>query len=191
MNEVDNIVFVYVNNDSNVVKALNLEQAKEFEVENKNKEWEHVATLNSLAYIESVFHKPLVKETKSKQFVFNAETTQIYNEIEQGNICIAKFMEAHQNPQKRWYNTFEAKGGYRLTSGLKYHSDWSWLMSAVEKINERDYVTIFCDECRIHSLKVGEFKDIIVINESYSLIKLTFDAVVKYATWYLENIKEK
>lgn len=74
---------------------------------------------------------------------------------------------------------------------LKYNEDWGWIMPVVEKINKRDYVTIYFDECRIHSLVVGEFETIDIINEGQPLIKSVYEAVVKYVEWYLTNVKKQ
>ena len=63
---------------------------------------------------------------------------------------------------------------------ISYHNSWDWLMLVVEKINKRDWVTIYCDECKIHALNSGEFEDIVVIKEGGKLIETVYEAVVKY-----------
>jgi hypothetical protein len=69
---------------------------------------------------------------------------------------------------------------------LIFHTSWDWLMSVVEKINKRDWVTIKADECKIHPLDIDDFKEI-VVNEQKDLITAVFYAVVKYIKWYNEN----
>ena len=69
-----------------------------------------------------------------------------------------------------------------------FDKSWDWIMPVVEKINKRDWVTIYNDECKIHALVSGEFETIDIINEEQPLIKSVFEAVVKYAEWYLLNI---
>ena len=53
-------------------------------------------------------------------------------------------------------------------------------MPVVEKINKRDWVTIYGDQCKIHSLVVGEFEDINIINEGQPMINSVYEAVLKY-----------
>lgn len=74
---------------------------------------------------------------------------------------------------------------------LLYHKDWNLLMDVVKKINERDYVTIYCDECKIHSLIISEFETISIVNEDKPLIVTVWQAVVEYIKWYNENETRK
>lgn len=71
---------------------------------------------------------------------------------------------------------------------IPFDSDWNLLMEAVTKINERDWVTLYSDECKIHSLRVGEFQPIKVIKEE-SLFNAVYEAVVKYINWFNEQGK--
>jgi len=105
-----------------------------------------------------------------------------------GNVFIAKFMGGHENPQHRWYNVIAGDKGYRIAENFEFHKNWSWLMPVVEKINKRDWVTIYNDECKIHALVNGEFETIDIINEGQPLIKSVFEAVAKYAEWHLLNV---
>lgn len=100
-----------------------------------------------------------------------------------GNACIAKFMGTYENLEQRWYY------GCIFAKNFRYHSDWNWIMPVVEKINTRDWVTIYNDECKIHALIHGEFETIDIIKEGQPLIKSVFEAVVKYAEWYLLNVR--
>jgi hypothetical protein len=85
------------------------------------------------------------------------------------------------------YNVkIQTRDGMYLFYGeeLKFHRSWDWLMPVVEKINKRDYVTMYYDECRIHALKIGEFEEIKVIREGEPLIDAVYEAVVKYIEIY-------
>ena len=70
---------------------------------------------------------------------------------------------------------------------LKYHESWNELMPVVEKINERDWVTIYRDECRIHSSHINEFDTIDIIKEGEPMINAVYEAVGKYVEWFLSN----
>lgn len=72
------------------------------------------------------------------------------------------------------------KKGLRL---LKYHESWDQLMPVVEKINTMDWVTIYCDECKIHPALKGSFSTIDIIHEGMPLIKTVYEAVYKYIEW--------
>ena len=108
-------------------------------------------------------------------------------EILSKNIEIAKFMGAYKNPENRWYNLFpDDKGGYRYASDFEFHNDWNWLMQVVEKINQRDYVTIMSYGCRIHSMSVGEFETIDIVREGSPMILSVFEACSEYAVYHNE-----
>ena len=75
------------------------------------------------------------------------------------------------------------------SEGLLFSSDWNWLMAVVNFINDRDWVTIYMDICRIHSLVIGEFEEIIITDNDRSLIRAVHIACGKYAKWYIDNNK--
>ena len=50
-----------------------------------------------------------------------------------------------------------------------------------------DWVTILADECKIHSLIIGEFETIKITKEGQPLISIVYAAILKYAKWY--NLK--
>ena len=105
------------------------------------------------------------------------------------NKKIAMYMgyrEVGSNITHHEFGTLTERGFFLL----KYNVEWGWIMPVVEKINKRDYVTIYFDECRIHSLVVGEFETIDIINEGQPLIKSVYEAVVKYVEWYIINVKK-
>jgi len=109
-----------------------------------------------------------------------------------GNVIIAKFMgltpikgvSEHSGKDYYYYNNAEMNNFEALPA---YDSEWGDLMPVVEKINKRDWVTIYNDECKIHALVIGEFEDIDIINEGESLIKSVFEAVLKYVEWHSIN----
>jgi len=109
-----------------------------------------------------------------------------------GNVCIAKFMGicpfkgiSEYSGKEYYYHNNELIGGHEALPD--YSNDWNSLISVVEKINERDWVTIYSDECKIHSITIGEFETINIINEGEPLIKSVFEAVLKYVEWYQSN----
>ena len=71
---------------------------------------------------------------------------------------------------------------------IPYHLKWDCLMPVVERINKRDWVTIYNDECKIHALIVDEFETIDTVKEGEPLILAVYEAVYKYVEWYLANV---
>ena len=90
---------------------------------------------------------------------------------------IKGFNEFNNNQAYYYYNNSKTKDFEAIPN---YKNSWDDLMPVVEKINERDWVTIYSDECKIHSLQVNEFEDIIVTREGKPLIKSVYEAVLKY-----------
>jgi hypothetical protein len=107
-------------------------------------------------------------------------------------LCIARYMglepkegvAASTGKKFYFYNCPKAKD----YEPLPYYNEWNDLMPVVEKINKRDWVTIFADSCRIHSLTVGEFDTIEIASEGEPLIKVVFKAVHKYCTLFTEPL---
>lgn len=95
---------------------------------------------------------------------------------------IKGFNEFNNNQAYYYYNNSKTKDYEAIPD---YKNSWDELMPVVEKINERDWVTIYSDECKIHSLQVNEFEDIIVTREGKPLIKSVYEAVLQY----VKNIK--
>jgi hypothetical protein len=101
-----------------------------------------------------------------------------------GEVLIAKYMgitpikgfNEHTGNEYYYYNNAEIQD----YEALPDYKEWNNLMPVVEKINKRDWVTIYRDECKIHSLVVGEFEDINIINEGQPTIKSVYEAVLKY-----------
>ena len=69
----------------------------------------------------------------------------------------------------------------------EFKTNWAWIMPVVERINKRDWVTIYSDECKIHAMQVDEFEPIQIINEGHPLIKSVYEACLKYAEWFLSS----
>ena len=101
-----------------------------------------------------------------------------------GEVLIAKYMgiipikgfNEHTGNEYWYYNNAEMKD----YEALPTYKEWNDLMPVVEKINKRDWVTIYSDQCKIHSLVVGEFEDINIINEGQPMINSVYEAVLKY-----------
>lgn len=125
----------------------------------------------------------------------NIETKNIQSHSRNTGLCdvfLVKMIGVDTDYSNEVYK--DSKSGLRhiinnreKEDGLLFSSDWNWLMYVVEFINKRDWVTIYRDECKIHSLIVGEFEDIISTDEE-SLFNAIYLSCVKYAEWYLKNI---
>jgi len=124
--------------------------------------------------------------------------TQIDNT--ENNILIAKFLgwKEQTDPTRRWFTQFfneygERKGGTNKEP-LLFHSDWNWLMLAVEKINSfesgRFTVQINSMDTYIHDLVKGGY---IFQSEckwqTYELINSVYEAVIEFIKWYNEQQK--
>jgi hypothetical protein len=101
-------------------------------------------------------------------------------------ICIALFMgikpikgfnEFNNNKEYYYYNNSKTKDFEAIPD---YKNSWDDLMPVVEKINECDWVTIYSDECKIHSSQINKFEDIIVTKEGEPLINSVYCAVLEY-----------
>lgn len=132
-------------------------------------------------------------------------------EILNGNKLLAEFMGAkfdnHDNQhQKHWlfpnslnwyHNTVP---GYIFKHNLKYHSDWNWLMSVVDKIEDLRYKDIEDNEiqwfvvigegadCRIYH----DYSDVdeIVVYGAESKIVAAWQAIVEFVRSYLKEENE-
>jgi len=121
----------------------------------------------------------------------NDPKSEIYTLL--GNVAIAKLMGLHPikdinertGKEYYYYNNSEMQDYVALPS---YDYDWGDLMPVVEHINKRDWVKILADECKIHGLQNGEFEDIKIVKEGQTLISIVYEAVLKYAEWYLANV---
>lgn len=138
-----------------------------------------------------------------------SEGAEVPEDKTKDNELIAQFMggvfygpDDLDHPNKWWFNN-QPHEGYRsdahhLTSGLRYHSDWSWLMPVVEKIETLYDTGIFYDGHRqpeVHNVRIYAKRGgsgTIVIFYGKSKIETTYNAVVEFIKWYnLESLKNK
>ena len=116
----------------------------------------------------------------------------IAKKIEQGNRLIAKLIGVDIDFSETVYKDSKSPLRHIIdnrekSEGLLFNSNYEWIMPVVELINMRDWVTIYSDECKIHSLQVNEFNTINEIREDQPMINSIFPAIVKYAEWYLQK----
>lgn len=71
----------------------------------------------------------------------------------------------------------------------EFDKNYQWLMLVVEKINKRDKVTIYSDECKIHAMIPDQFKPIDIIVEGEPAICSIFLAVDAYIDAVEKNYK--
>lgn len=109
--------------------------------------------------------------------------------IEAGNVLIAEFMGfviknfgaaflrytdyAHRNEE--YYD-------WKLVRDLKYHSDWNWLMTVVEKIIYGEYPDL--DESKYNHYSLAIMREL-----SYAKIEAVWKAVVEFIEWYNNHKK--
>lgn len=120
------------------------------------------------------------------------------NEILEGNKLIAEFME------KTLYDDKPIMPRSMQSSGLEYHSNWSWLMPVVIKIsliafpkengwNVEDYEDFSAYPYpRTFGMRNKDGKFMVRLNanqlfEADTLIEATWLAVTDYITWYNQN----
>lgn len=92
------------------------------------------------------------------------DNQRMLNQVRQenNNKLIAKFLgwKEQTNPTEKWFTQFfnqhgEREGGTNKEP-LLFHSDWNWLMLAVEKINDLNYLfTIIDNQSIIKSNETG------------------------------------
>jgi hypothetical protein len=136
----------------------------------------------------------LINKNKIMSKQKDSKETQTKPELDTllGNVSIAKMLaiklikgiNEYTGKEYYYYNNYEMQDYEALPS---YDYDWSALMPVVEEINKRDWVTILADECKIHSLMIGEFETIKITKEGQPLISIVYAAILKYAEWY--NLK--
>lgn len=108
------------------------------------------------------------------------EQTLIKDEIIRKNRSIARY-ETYPTPLTC------AHLSNSLLINLEYHWSWSAIMRVVEKINERDCVTIHCDSCEITPKNEGEFEKILVKLENMPLVSSVHEAVFQYSELMLSR----
>lgn len=111
----------------------------------------------------------------------------------ENNKLIALFMGMVKHHEDSLYLTFKKKGDNQNylanINGLQYHSDWNWLMEAVEKINVLGYeVLIGRISCQINPISDRENPiSAMVCGDISKKIEITFDAVIQFIKWYNEQ----
>lgn len=76
-------------------------------------------------------------------------------QVEEGNKLIAEFMDwkLYGSGTSMWYETGDESIDSPLISELKFHKDWNWLMSVVDKIESGGQILLFDelgnDRCRV------------------------------------------
>ena len=109
-------------------------------------------------------------------------------QISENNKLLAEFLGlsyCEKYKYEGWYTNHEHN--YRICDfdGLKYHSDWNWLMEVVEKI--KDINNEICKKEIDENAK--SHNSLLVINTGLCNVdKLTvFYACVEFIKWYNEN----
>jgi len=112
------------------------------------------------------------------------------NDTTKGNILIAEFMgmtyDNHDDqPNPYWELTdeqpFTSNEPYPQNKHLKFHNNWNWLMSAVEKIESLGHgVTIYRNGCHINDVKLFGVNGF----NHKSKIEQTYKAVLEFIEWY-------
>ena len=112
--------------------------------------------------------------------------------IVENNKLIAEFMGlsyCKKHLYEGWYKNHEHNHRLCDFNGLKYHSDWNWLMEVVEKIERLGYVfEIKITGCRINQIENGS---IIVLRweEDKTKIEAVYNACLEFIKWYNEQNK--
>jgi hypothetical protein len=102
------------------------------------------------------------------------------------NKIIAEFMgveisSSEDKPTLFWIN------GWVESDGLRYHTDWNWLMEVVQKIEDLDF--IFSIHHEVVNIFNGECSNLI-FNETFvgdTKLGTTYLAAVEFIKWYNEQ----
>lgn len=126
-------------------------------------------------------------------------------EIKEANELIAVFMGLTRNDYdcgKTWgLNSYTDENGILFAewwNPLQYHSDWSWIMPVIEKIELLGYACLmavysnhFGEGKHVFSFKIRFFDKLgVYFHESFgfkSKIEAVFKAVVEFIKWYNQN----
>ena len=112
--------------------------------------------------------------------------------IVENNKLIAEFMGlsyCKKHLYEGWYKNHEHNHRLCDFNGLKYHSDWNWLMRVVEKIeNLQDE-----NSCAIYNVQIEQcFVEIIINHTSETIVEVdcnskiqaVYQACVEFIKWY-------
>ena len=109
--------------------------------------------------------------------------------IVENNKLIAEFL-GYSQPHPDYPNTtYWYKKDCQPLTILLFHSDWSWLMRVVDKIERLGYVfEIKITGCRINQIENGS---IIVLRweEDKTKIEAVYNACLEFIKWYNEQNK--
>jgi len=113
----------------------------------------------------------------------------------ESNVLIAEFLNVSINENGTFelpeYGTIRPNGDFKTgfnKEQLKYHTDWNWLMNAVDKIESFGYVFQLQGNSATF-FKNKTFKEPIW-NDSFignTKLKATYNAVVEFIKWYNEQ----
>jgi len=113
-------------------------------------------------------------------------------DIIKNNKLIAEFL----GWKKKAHNFFESpiQGHYddNFPNNLHFHESWSWLMSAVEKIETLGYWMEISDTfCTISNNRIGiKYLKSDILMHKESKIEATWFAVVEFIKWYNKHNKK-
>lgn len=94
-----------------------------------------------------------------------------------------------ENPNKWWFHPqptpYYRKDAMHLTVGLRYDSDWNWLMPVVEKIESINYSSVQIKEglCHISYHDTNGYWNHKKIDGHPKIIS-THKAVIEFIKWY-------
>jgi hypothetical protein len=106
----------------------------------------------------------------------------------QENKLIAEFMGYHYVAEtKMTHDYFMVKGRYIRPDGIKFDTDWNWLMDVVDKIEGLNFsVEINRQEERDYQCLIVK-KEIIVQTFSSNKMQSIYQAVIKFIKYYEQN----
>jgi hypothetical protein len=115
----------------------------------------------------------------------------------EGNKLIAKFMGYKFVYYSNEFNMLEINGKMKsLESWAKYHRNWNWLMSVVEKIEQIKYVNVLMVKTSLgeFSIEISHYtpsyhitqnnKMIFVKEKTLTKIGSVWLAIIKFIEWY-------
>jgi hypothetical protein len=104
------------------------------------------------------------------------------------NKLIAEFMGYHYVAEtKMAHDYFIVKGIYIRPDGIKFDSDWNWLMDVVDKIEGLNF------SVEMNRQEEGDYqclivkKEIIVQTFSSNKMQSIYQSVIKFIKWYEQN----
>ena len=118
--------------------------------------------------------------------------------IIEGNKLIAEFMgyETHENWEFWITDSYIEKFDWYSPGTMKFHNDWNWIMSVIEKISSLGYIVTIESEprtylhsCLIQCANSGDriHEDHINNTEFNSLLEIVWFECITFLMWYEEN----